>query len=425
MSLVREIEAEWVEMTGLRPQPEWTAAIESAISACGEMPERGDRSRVLGELAKRVTVPETHFFRNQAQLSFCAEHARKTAGAHRPAQVWCAGSATGEEPYTIGLLLAQGGSASVTSVAEITASDINPEAVEKARAGRYTSWSFRGAPLWSFAHFRADGPRFLSLANQGVRSAVEFTVESCQEGASRRADASLDVILFRNVAIYLSDTAIRELHRQFARLLRPGGILAIGPSDPRPVLKEFEFESYLDDAPVFVRSASVSEERGLLDTEVSPLKAPRRGSEQSVKSRAEQNSKNRADRSPASSSVRREPVPRPAAECIDAAVHLAEGPPQDTVGHRILGQVHLSCGEAELAAAAFRQAVFLDGTDVLSRYFYALALRESGSAEQAQRQLRNTVSDLKGRSPEQLLMDGETSAAELLQSAQFLEAQWA
>lgn len=413
MSLIQEIEAEWVEMTGLRPQPEWTAVIESAVAACHAIPGYANRSQVLRELAKHLTVPETHFFRNQAQLSFCAEHARKSGSTQRTAKVWCAGSATGEEPYTIGLLLAHSGCSNVKRVAEITASDINPEAVEKAREGRYTSWSFRGAPLWSFAHFRADGARVLRLENEEVRRAVEFTVESCQEGASRRTDASLDVILFRNVAIYLSDSAIADLHRQFARLLRPGGILAIGPSDPRPVLKEFEFESYLDDAPVFVRSTSPPEARGLPGTEAPVAKASRT---------VAVTRQPRPTRSPAS--IRHVERSTQAPESFDAAVHLSQGSPKDTVGHRILGQLHLTRGEADLAAIAFRKAVFLDGTDVLSRYFYALALRENGEVEQAQRQLRNAISDLSGRSPQQVLMDGETSAMELLRSAQFLEAQW-
>lgn len=413
MTLIAEVTQELARAAGLRVQPEWAPAIQAVIeryAPAGVGPRGLDpeaRRLLLSEVARYVTVPETYFFRNLAQLAFCSEHAARVnrLGGQR-ARIWCAGSATGEEPYSLAMLLYRRLGASVGEALELCASDLNPEAVEKAQRAVYTAWSFRGAPSWCFRFFTPEPEARLRLSHGDVRALVSFRVESCQTGARSQAPQSLDVITFRNVAIYLEEGAIQALYTEFARILRPGGLLALGPSDPRPGGNGFDLLGHYDHAPVFVRAVHET------NRAAPPRPAP-------VAHRPSITAE--FEGQPIGTTPPSEPPPVRAVEVVQA---LANGAPRDATAQRLLGLAHLERHETAEAVSALRQAVFLDATDVLSRYFYALALHENREPGKATRQLENVIDDLKLRSPDEKLPDGSTTTLELLRSAKFLGTQW-
>ncbi len=448
MGIVDRISAEIRQVSGLRSDSGWQAAIEDALRETGQTESDlaswslESRSRLISAVARRITVPETHFFRNEAQLAFISEHAARTAAEEqRQTRIWVAGSATGEEPYTLAMLVQRRGGAGALASVGIAASDLNPEAVEKARRGVYTTWSFRGAPSWCYQNFQADDLGKIHLTNAGVRGAVEFHVESCQAGALRHAGGSLDVVSFRNVAIYLEERAIDELHREFARILRPGGLLALGPSDPRPRGSAFEFLGYFDHAPVFVHvgqlpaTAGARARRSLLPT-LPPVSAtitrsslfPREVVIPTAPPLPRDLIAKSAPVAPPAPPARQTSSRSRRSPELDASVSVlasvVESAPEDPTGRRLLGQAQLERGEAEIAVDTLRQAVFLDGSDPLTRYFYALALSESGNVPMARRQLANVLSAVDKLAPEHVLSDGTTKAAELSRSARYLERQW-
>lgn len=417
MKLVAEVARELSHSAGLREQPDWAPAIAAALAkyAPGAASEQGlnaeDRRLLLSEIARHVTVPESYFFRNQAQLAFCAEHAdRVRAESGRRARVWCAGSANGEEPYSIAMLLHRRLGANVAESIELCASDLNPEAVEKARQAVYTSWSFRGAPSWCFRFFSADRGARLRLSHRDVRELVSFRVESCQTGAKNQPARSLDVVMFRNVAIYMEEAAIQALYAEFARILKPGGLLGLGPSDPRPIGSAFELLGHYDHAPVFVRAVA-SETRAAPPRATASRAVPPSVLAEFFGEPSE----------PIGTSKASEP---PAARAVEVVQALAHGAPSDATAQRLLGLAHLERNETTEAVSALRQAVFLEASDVVSRYFYALALHENREPAKATRQLENVIETLAGRSPAETLADGSTTARELLQSATFLRSQW-
>jgi len=118
------------------------------------------------------------------------------------------------------------------------------------------------------------------------------------------------------------------------------------------------------------------------------------------------------------------PSEPPASRAVEVVQALAHAAPLDATAQRLLGLAHLERDETAEAVSALRQAVFLDATDVLSRYFYALALHESRETAKATKQLTNVIEALRQRSPDEMLPDGSTTALELLQSATFLGTQW-
>ena len=416
MTLVTELSEELSRSAGLKVQRDWAGAIAAVLQQHAPSGGAGSflldaeaRRRVLSEVARLVTVPETYFFRNLAQLAFCAEQVlevRRQTG--RTARIWCAGSATGEEPYSLALLLYRYLGSTLGDAVELFASDLNPDAVDKSRRAVYTAWSFRGAPSWCFRFFAAEAGATLRLSQREVLEAVKFNVESCQIGAGNQAAHSVDVVMFRNVAIYMEDKAIQTLHAEFARILRPGGLLALGPSDPRPIGTDFEFLGHYDHAPVFARRPFEH------DAPRARVVAPVRAHVPSL--RPEPRATTLLGIQPAS-----EP---PAARAVEVVQALVDEAPLDTTAQRLLGLAHLQSNEPQKAVESLRRAVFLDATDVLSRYFYALALYENRDVGHALRQLANVADDLRQRPPSTELSDGSTTAGELLSSATFLGTQW-
>lgn len=418
MSLVDELSRELNARAGLRVQTEWRAAIGSVLARCqpgvGVRPEQ--RERLLFEVARHVTVPESHFFRNGAQLERCLDHTDEVRRKEqRRCQLWCAGSASGEEPYSLAMSLYRRFGSDFAEHFDLVGSDMNPEVVERARQATYTAWSFRGAPEWCFAHFANVGNGRLRLRTDVVRRSVEFRVETCQEGVQRWPNQGLDALFFRNVAIYLEPEATSALYHEFARVLRPGGLLALGPSDPWPNDEHFRYTGNFDHAPVFERVEPSRTSSRSPSTPAEPAVCPVESDPAQLRLPFEFDD---ADRGPVLVEAR---TSQPTHE---ESAPAGTEQPLDVEALRVMGHVYLQQNDAPRAVAALRQAVFLESSDELSRYFYALALHESGDARQALRQLRNIVEALRSGAPERVLGDGTTLAGELLKSALTLEAEW-
>jgi chemotaxis protein methyltransferase CheR len=188
----------------------------------------------LRSLLPLVTVGHTEFFRDPRQFRALEQRllpdlltAVRREG--RRAQIWSAGCATGEEPYSLAMLLVELG-ASPDEV-DIWATDLNPAAIESAQAGHFPPR--RMAPLAEQRRRRfftpaADGHDL----NTSVKERVRF------EGLNLAAPvfahvlpASKDLILCRNVIIYFDLDTIRGLMDRFLQALRPGGLLLLGYSE--------------------------------------------------------------------------------------------------------------------------------------------------------------------------------------------------
>jgi chemotaxis protein methyltransferase CheR len=423
VSAFDEVAAHVSRSYGLRAEDTWARAFELSLGEVGggaapldvvRDPER--RKRLLEELARRITVGETHFYRHAGQLERAASHLFDTATRDgRTVLVWSAGCASGEEPYSVAMLLHRFLGSSLAESVSILGTDLNRDAVEKARNGEYTTWSFRGTPASALAHFEPRA-QALRLRTPEVRAAVRFEVSSCQERALSLTSRSQDLVLFRNVAIYFEADAVRSLYAEFARVLRPGAYLALGPVDPRPPDAEFAQVGFFDNAPLYERVTPGSKRPRAPERSVVPRQLPVRDP---LLTRVP---------TEAPPEVRRSKGPVPGApdlsSALDSARALAEKDPASATAQRIQGLVELELGRAKEATSCFRHALYLDANDLLSRFFYALGLRALGEQRQALLQLQVLESSLGTRDPDTLLDDGETRVSELATSVRFLRGEW-
>lgn len=213
------------------------ACIEQLLSA---PPTKGQ----LQVLANHLTIGETYFFRDQPTLEALAEHIlppliRARRGHERRLRIWSAACCSGEEPYSLAILLHE----LLPDVSDwhvtITATDINARFLHKAAAGIYGDWSFRGTPTWLRSRYfkrTADG-RYAIVPE--VKRLVRFAHLNLVEDVcpSLTTDThAMDVILCRNVLMYFTPSQMGKVVGHLHHALVEGGWLAVSPTEASPAL---------------------------------------------------------------------------------------------------------------------------------------------------------------------------------------------
>ena len=207
----------------------------------GPSPE-SDEFQALLDL---VTIQETYFFRDQAQFMalqryVLPELVKARSGAGEPLRIWSAGCATGEEPYTIAMILAESLAGVASPPPYILATDVSQGALAVARRGIYGERSLRSTP----AHYRE---RFFTragetyLLNGAIKGMVEFRPFNLMSTPYPGGDGpGWDVIFCRNVTIYFKPETTKAVVRRFHETLGEGGYLFTGFSESlRYLSKDF------------------------------------------------------------------------------------------------------------------------------------------------------------------------------------------
>lgn len=230
------------ERTGLSfPASRWEIAeagigrIRSQASArtTGELVEllRSDE-RVFDQLVAELTVGETYFFRDPAQFEFLRSEVLPAAAARGAGiRAWSAGCATGEEPFSISMLLHREG---WQERAAVLGTDISRPRLARARRGVYSRWSLRGCPDEIVSTYFTRVGRGYAL-DPVIRESVRFDRVNLGEAGFREGRAEmrdLDLVLCRNVLIYLDQGTIARVAAALLDSLRPEGWLLLGASDP-------------------------------------------------------------------------------------------------------------------------------------------------------------------------------------------------
>ncbi len=189
-----------------------------------------EREKEWAELASVLSNNETYFFRERAQLDVLAtqvvDEAAKTGGRLR---IWSSACSTGEEPFTIAMMLAQTRKLA-SSALTIRATDLSPRALEKANTGFYRELSFRAtAPEMVQKYFRPfEGGFFI---NDDIKRMVEFSRLNLLESRAVASMGTFDAIFCRNVLIYFDKPTQKRVVEAFANALRPGGYLFLGHAE--------------------------------------------------------------------------------------------------------------------------------------------------------------------------------------------------
>ena len=180
-----------------------------------------------------VTTNETYFFREPAQLAAFTEEivpdllSRKTL---KKIRIWSAGCSSGEEPYSLAMLLQESGWYDHAAF-EIFASDINQQVLGKARKGQYRENAFRATPPhMRERYFTRESDNSWRVKDE-IRNRISFGRLNLYDESRVSLLGHLDVVFCRNVIIYFDDSSKKVVVNNFYNRLVDGGYLLLGHSE--------------------------------------------------------------------------------------------------------------------------------------------------------------------------------------------------
>jgi chemotaxis protein methyltransferase CheR len=354
------------------------AAIRRALGLARERNLATYRERLAAEpallrrLIAEVTIGETYFFRDAEQFAtirsmVLPDIVQRRAG-DAPLRIWSAGCSTGEEAYSLMMLVNDCG---LSHRSTLLATDVSSTSIETARRGQYGAWSFRrDVGEWRERYFVRTGKRWTIAA---AHRRIEFMVHNLMQPApaSIIGAGGFDLIVCRNVLLYFDRETVARASYLLADALAPGGWLFMSPTDP-PLPAEAGLESVLTPAGIVFRK---------------PLPVAAETAE----------------------SIARAPALRPSAKppalaAVSREVHETRVPVSrvkvDAEGYVERALTFLEASQPHQAAASARRALFLDRSLAVAHLTLARALRLTGSRSAAQRALRRGAALLEAHAPE-------------------------
>ena len=316
-------------------------------------------------LTRLLTVSETYFFRDRACFDALEQHVLpaliEARRARRSLRLWSAACATGEEPYSLAILvdrlLPDRAGWNIT----ILGTDLNAASLEAARRGAYREWSLRDVPAHvRDCHFADEGSMGFAL-DPAIRRMVTFERANLADGLLAAVPASsMDLILCRNALMYLSPPAALVAVAGLQAALAKDGWLLVAPS-------EASAERFLPLAPVnfpgtiFFKAeggAPATPPAARTPTALTPRSPPFRG-----------NAPSHAGVAPAAATpdarallalARVSADRRDLSQAQDLCRAAIAADRLDPVAHRLLAAIHQERGEVGAAVASLRRALYLD-----------------------------------------------------------------
>ncbi len=213
----------------------------NSFSSYLNLVESGTDQTAQHRFVDRITTHYTYFMRESSQFDFLVHtafpHLEKTR-PNRPWRILCAGCSTGEECYTLAMMVEDYAHLHRIPEVRITGLDVSALALKSAREGVYSpSHLSKIPPHWRMTYFTAQGDNL--RVNNDVRRRVRF---GCANLAQNDPLTGMyDIVFCRNVIIYFNDETRRHAQAVLAKHLEPGGYLALGHAEIMHDREQFEY----------------------------------------------------------------------------------------------------------------------------------------------------------------------------------------
>jgi chemotaxis protein methyltransferase CheR len=354
----------------------------------------------IATLASYLTVGETYFFREpktfarlEARILPELMHCRR--GSEQRLRIWSAGCCTGEEPYSIAILLSK----MIPDLPDwhlmILATDIHPRFLQKGAEGVYNEWSFRGIPRGIkeryFTRTKGNGWAILPHIKQMVTFSALNLADDTYPSLLNNTNA-MDIIFCRNVLMYFTPEKAKEVIHKLYRALMPGGWLLVSPSETSHVLfAQFETVNFPDVILYRKPHIEATETGRVAEWELRLPGTPLDGTADAAFPAAEELSKIEASHV----------APYPAAAKLYEQGHAAEA--AESLGTRRsensadaqalaqLARVSANEGQLSVALAWCEKAVAADKLNPGYHYLLATILQEQGQVAEAIQSLKRAL----------------------------------
>ena len=349
-------------------------------------------------LASHLTVGETYFFRDIKSFEVLEEHVlpeliRSRQGREKRLRIWSAGCATGEEAYSIAILVSKAIPNWKDWQITILGTDINPRSLQRALKGVYSGWSFRGtSQCIRERYFRGNTegrleilPHLKEMVMFSYLNLVEDTYPSLVTNTS-----AMDVIFCRNLLMYFAPEQAWRVIQNFYRSLVDGGWLLVSPTEASQVIDSLFVAVRFPEAIFYQKETDRSQRAGALaDRPVEQLRVAFElpldllaQPESGVASRAEFGKCSPSEAEPATNASREaSPSPEAVAQHAVAFSEDAEA------------TARACANQGQLAAALdwCAKAIAADKLNPGCHYLHATILQEQGSLEEARVSLQRTL----------------------------------
>jgi chemotaxis protein methyltransferase CheR len=379
-----------------------------------------ERQRLLDS----VTVQETYFFRNPPQMEalrrrILPELLRRSAGRDRPLTIWSAGCSTGEEPYTLAMLLLElSPMLGFRSETRIVGTDVSAQALDAARRGVYTGRAVETAPsMLRDRWFEPTAGGALAVRDE-VRRLVDLRLHNLVTDPPPFGPGEVDLIVCRNVTIYFARDTTRNLVGGFHDVLAEGGYLVLGHSETLWQVSDAFTLVPVGDAFVYRRSHDARVAMGPTAPVLRPVRLRRPKVVPTPVTRLV---------APPATPLTGLDAARSAlaigeyAEAVDAAEAVVAADPLNAEGYVVLGHALSTLGRDGDALAPLRKAVYLDPDAGHAHFMLASSLARLGQHGSAAISYRAAAASLDLVDPGSVaaMLDGR-DVADLVQLCQRL-----
>lgn len=385
-------------------------------------------STAMEVLAGQLTVGETYFFRDEDAFAALSTQvlpgliaARRHAGDRR-LRIWSAACCTGEEVYSVGILLRQ----LLPDIDDwritLLGTDVNAAFLRKAAEGVYGQWSFRGTPAELRARYfrRVGGGRYaLSPAIRRMASFAVLNLADATAMAGMRSGA-FDLILCRNVLMYFSPAQASKVIEVLHAALHQDGWLAVAPCEASPALFDRFRPTHCAGA-IFYRKDRPRIPRPAVEPALAmPMPMPMQAAAEAAAGRAVRVPPPAAPKPPPAQAPE---MPLPAQALAAKARALADqrrmgealawcdrwiaARKLDPAAHYLRGMILTEAGDLPAACAAFERSLYIAPEGVMAGLALAGLERDRGRGSQAVRHYRNVLASL-----EQLPAEADVEYAE-------------
>ncbi len=384
----------------------------------------------LHVLATHLTIGETYFFRDPHTIRALAERIlpeliRARQGGDQRLRLWSAACCTGEEPYTLAILLHQAlGDFSDWRVT-ITATDLNPRFLQTAAEGVYRDWSFRNAPVWLKERYftRTKDGRYAIIPE--IRECVTFAHLNLVEDAYPSVvtdTTAMDLILCRNVLMYFTPAQIRRVIVKLHHSLLEDGWLVVSPSEAsRTLFPEFAVV-HVSGSILFRKVAGPGHDEPtpawsepLPDpVAVEATVAPPEPSSDAVLATTATGAEESAAHAALARTLANEGRLAEALERCDSWIAVDK---LDPAAHYLRAVVLLERGNPVEAHASLRRSIYLNPSFVLAHCALGSLARSSGRTRDAERHFAHALQRLRRHRPDDPLPESEgLTAGQLIES---------
>lgn len=194
--------------------------------------ESREGKQELLSMVDALTTNKTSFFREAQHFDFLKEELPAHFKTAKRLRIWCAGCSSGQEPYTLAIVLQEALTPAQRSDTLILATDISSRILTAAREGVYDDEEVAGVSPQQLRRWfvpGGNGAKTEHRVNDELRRMIRFARLNLMEPWSMRGP--FDFIFCRNVMIYFDRPTQENLVRRFQELLRPGGCLLVGHSE--------------------------------------------------------------------------------------------------------------------------------------------------------------------------------------------------